>query len=539
MTALVLACPETPAAEIGAQVHEDGGSAIDAAVAAAFAQAVTNPLGTGIAGMAHILMLRSGWAAPASYNASVEIGRLASTAAFESDFVGRSERAGRYLIRDDGNQMGYRSVMTPGFVRGMETVLRDGEGRLAWRRVVEPAARLGLEGFAVYPYLEKYYTLEGPGRPGYPDIHQKLAADALAKACYLPDGQPRRAGEVLRQPAYGRTLERIAAGDADEFYLGGVAVEIAADLTSHGGFVTAEDLAGYTVRIGQPIAGTFRGLTVYSAPPPSHGLILLVMLSLVEDLPLESMEWNGPDYLETIAWATRTAFTECLPYLGDPLFVTVPVSWLLSKNRLRALEPERATDWTAAPAMPADGHTTHLSTADEMGNVVSITHSIGSITGAGVMTPTLGFLYNNFLGQFNVLRGYHDSIMPGKRMGGGCPSILFKGGRPWMAIGSSGGPRLISAVFQSILNAAVFGMSLQDAVAAPRVHSELGRRIYAEPACGGPVTEALRRRGYEVVLTSYMGCNQAVAYGPGGLEVGSDPRGGMGIVARADGEGVR
>jgi gamma-glutamyltranspeptidase/glutathione hydrolase len=145
------------------------------------------------------------------------------------------------------------------------------------------------------------------------------------------------------------------------------------------------------------------------------------------------------------------------------------------------------------------------------------------------MTPSLGFLYNNFLGQFNVLRGYHDSIAPGKRMGGGCPSILFKDGSPWMAIGSSGGPRLISAVFQTILNASVFGMSLQDAVSAPRVHSEQGRRIYAEPAFAGKVENALTRRGYEVQLTPYMGCNQAVGYGPGGLEAGSDPRGDIGI----------
>jgi gamma-glutamyltranspeptidase/glutathione hydrolase len=161
--------------------------------------------------------------------------------------------------------------------------------------------------------------------------------------------------------------------------------------------------------------------------------------------------------------------------------------------------------------------------------VVSITHSIGSIVGSGVMTPSLGFLYNNFLGQFNVLRGYHDSIAPGKRMGGGCPSILFKDNRPWMAIGSSGGPRLISAVFQSILNGAVFGMSLQEAVTAPRVHCEQGRRIYAEPEFDDRVVQALERRGYEVVVTPYMGCNQVVGIGPDGIDAGSDPRGDVGI----------
>ncbi|MGQ0571933.1 MAG: gamma-glutamyltransferase family protein [Armatimonadota bacterium] len=531
MFAKVMTCPEPPAADVGARVFRDGGTAIDAAVAAAFAQAVTNPLGTGIGGMAHILILRAGWTEPLSLNASVEIGSLASTDAFEADFIGRSERAGRYLIRDERNQFGYQSIMTPGFVRGMESVLKEGGGRLEWNRLVSPAVELASEGFAIYPYLEKYYTLEGPSRPGYPDIYRKLAADTLAGKHYLPGGSPVPLGALMRQPEYGRTLERVASQGPDEFYAGAVGREMAADLSAHDAFVTADNLATYTVRTGAPISGTFRDVTIYSAPPPSHGLILLAMLNLVEALPLESMEWNSPDYIETIAWATRTAFTECIPYLGDPLFVTVPVEWLTSKERLSAMKPERATEWTSAPVMPADGHTTHLSAADRYGNVVSITHSIGSITGAGVVTPSLGFLYNNFLGQFNVLRGYHDSIAPGKRMGGGCPSILFKGGRPWMAIGSSGGPRLISAVFQTILNAAVFGMALQEAVSAPRVHSEQGRRIYAEPAFGGRVADTLARRGYEVVLTPYMGCNQAVGYGPQGLDAGSDPRGDVGIGA--------
>lgn len=315
MITKALACPEPPAAEVAARVFKQGGTAIDAAVAGAYAQAVANPLGTGIGGMAHILLLRAGASRPISLNASVAIGSLASTDAFEADFIGRSERAGRYLIRDDRNQFGYQSVMTPGFVRGMEALLSEGAGRLTWERLVEPAAELAGEGFAVYPYLEKYYMLEGGSRPGHPDIEQKLAGDTLARRRYLPGGSPVPLGAVLRQPEYARTLERVGAEGADEFYTGAVGRAMAADLAEHGGFVTAGDLAAYRVRVGPAIFGTFGDLTVYTAPPPSHGLILLVMLGLVETLPLESLTWNGPDYLETIAWATRTAFTECIPYL--------------------------------------------------------------------------------------------------------------------------------------------------------------------------------------------------------------------------------
>jgi gamma-glutamyltranspeptidase / glutathione hydrolase len=129
-----------------------------------------------------------------------------------------------------------------------------------------------------------------------------------------------------------------------------------------------------------------------------------------------------------------------------------------------------------------------------------------------------------------VLRGFHDSIVPGKRFGGGCPTIVYKDGKPWMSIGSSGGPRLISAVFQTIVNVSEFGMSLQDAVTAPRIHSEFGNRIYVEPAVGESVGGELERRGYEIVETEYMGCNQAVIKSADGFEVGSDPRGGMGTI---------
>jgi gamma-glutamyltranspeptidase/glutathione hydrolase len=170
-----------------------------------------------------------------------------------------------------------------------------------------------------------------------------------------------------------------------------------------------------------------------------------------------------------------------------------------------------------------------VTAADSDHNVVAITHSIGSITGAGVMTPALGFLYNNFLGHFNPRPGYRDSIVAGKRVGGGCPTIVFRNGRPIFAIGSSGGSRLISAVFQTILNVFVHRMDPQSAVGAPRFHCEQDGRLYLEPTFPPATVEALRRRGYEIIPAHYMGCNQAVHMADGGLAGGSDPRGGIGI----------
>ncbi|HYM68528.1 MAG TPA: gamma-glutamyltransferase [bacterium] len=528
MISKVVACPEPPAAAVGVHVYERGGTALEAAVAAAFAQGVTLPLGCGLAGMAHILLARRTWPTPRFFNASVAVGSGGHPRVFEDAFVGRSERAGRFLVRGDQNQVGYRSIMVPGFVRGMDTVFRLAGGRIPWASLVGPAAALARDGFPVYPYLERYYTFEGADRPGYPDVVRKLAGDAGARARYLPEGRPPRAGETLRQPEYGRTLERVASGGAEEFYRGNVGRTIAADLAAHDAFVTAEDLDHYEVQEATPARTTFRDLVVYSSPPPGHGPVLLTMLNLVEPLDLGRMAWNGPDYVETVAWATRTAFADCMPYLTDPRFATVPLDWLLSKERVRDAPRERAAEGRGADT-GSDGHTTHVSSADADGDLASITHSIGSIAGAGVMTGALGFLYNNFLGHFNPLRGYHNSIEAGKRMGGCSPTIVYRSGAPWIAIGSSGGSRLVSAVFQTLLNVVLFGMSLADAVASPRVHSEAGRKIYVEPALAGRVADALARRGYEIEVTGYMGCNQAVELTEQGLGAASDPRGGVGI----------
>ena len=529
MRAGAIACPEPPAAETGERIFARGGTALEAAVAAAAVQGVTNPLGCGLSGMAHIMVGRRGWPAPRFLNASVAVGSRAEPGVFEDAFLGRSERAGRYLITGDRNQFGYESIMTPGFVRGMEALLRLGDGSLRWPTLFEPAAGIAGDGFPVYPYLETYYTFEGGDRPGYPDVFRKLSQDAAARERYLPGGRPMRSGETMRQPEYGRTLQRLARGGPDEFYRGEMAREMAADFTARGAFVTARDLATYEVQPAEPVRGNFNGLTVYSAPPPAHGAVLVTMLNLAEEMDLGRLEWNSPDYVEAVAWATRTAFADCMPYLSDPNFVTVPVKWLVSKERLRGARLEFALETGHAAGIPADGHTTHVSALDSDGDVVAITHSIGSICGSGVMTPGLGFLHNNFLGHFNPLRGYHNSIGPGKRMGGGCPTIVYRDGAPWIAIGSSGGSRLISAVFQTLLDVVLFRMPLSEALAAPRIHSESGRKIYVEPALANTVAEPLRARGYEIDVTIYMGCNQAVEWTSAGPAAASDPRGGVGI----------
>ncbi len=404
----------------------------------------------------------------------------------------------------------------------------DGRGRLQWRELVAPAASLGTNGFPIYRYLANYYSLEGPSRPGYPGIVRKLQMDSLARRIYLPNGKPPECGASLRQLRYGATLERLGNSAPADFYTGAIAQLMAGDLEAHGAAVTADDLAGYRARLERPVSMGYREYQIYSAPPPSHGLILLTMLALAETSGLVGLSRAEPDYVELLAAVIRTAFAEVLPYLGDPKFVTVPSEWLLSRERVASVRL-----FASSPSLPNRvlAGTSHVSAADRSGQFISVTHTIGSIAGAGVMSEELGFLYNNFVGQANPLRGHHDSIVPGKRLGGGCPTIVHRGGRPWLAIGSSGGPRLFSAIFQTLLNLMVHNMTLDEAIAAPRIHCEEAGRIYVEPALSPDTQVELQHRGYEVVPTTYMGCNQAVALEQGELVYGSDPRGGGGVAA--------
>jgi gamma-glutamyltranspeptidase / glutathione hydrolase len=530
----IVVCPEPPAAEAGRRILASGGNAFDAAVAAAFAQGVANPIGCGLGGLAFVQVYSARDDVGVYLNASVAIGSGQVPPRFRADLIGRSERVGRYLVRGDPNQMGYPSIMTPGFVAGMGALAaRFGSGRVPWADLVRPAAELAEGGFDVYPYLATYYTFEGPDRPGYPDVRRKLANDPRAEALYLPGGAVPGTGHRLAQAEMARTLQRIASGGAERFYTGDIGREMGADLEAHGALVTRADLEGYAVRTELPVVARWRDLVVQTSPPPSHGAVLLAMLRTVDGIDFSVYEHNSARYLDLIARVTNQAFADGIGILADPAYAPVPLERLLSRGRAARVMRESAAatgdGGNGAAPVGGGGHTTHVTAADAEGNAVAITHSIGSVTGAGVMTPGLGFLYNNFLGHFNPEPGRHDSIAPGKRVGGGCPTIAYQDGRPVLAIGSSGGSRLISAVFQTMLNVFVHGMDVQDAVAAPRIHCEQDGRAYVEPELSEAAIAGLRRMGYEVVVTSYMGCNQAVSLDRATLRGGTDPRGSMGL----------
>ncbi|MDR7419176.1 MAG: gamma-glutamyltransferase [Armatimonadota bacterium] len=533
MRGLVVA-PEPPAAEAGAWALRQGGNAADAAVAAAFAQCVTDPLMCGIGGTAVGLARRGPDGPVRVVDAAVVTGSVPVPQEWQTGYVGRAETIGRYIVRGEGNQLGYASVMVPGFVRGAQHLYANfGSGRLAWRTLLEPAIGLAADGFEVFPYIAAFWA-DTEDRPGYPSLTRKMACTPDGGRIFLkPGGRPYAAGDRLVQHDLARTLKRLAAEGPDEFYEGETGRRIAEDFAAHGGMFTPDDLRDYRVLEYDPLQGRYRGHRVVSVPPPASGAQLIEMLQVAEAMGLASVEHNSPAYIDLMARLMTATFFEHASLKLDP-----PYTMALGVIA-QSLDPRHARRLAAVlrdrrpagpvPVVSAPG-TTHVSVADEEGTLVSFTHSIGSLGGAGVVTPGLGILFNNFVGHFSPLPGLPDSIAKGKRGGGGCPTLLFRDGAPLMVIGAPGGSRLITAVFQSILNVLDRGMTMADAVSAPRFHAEEPGLVFLEPAFAEPVADAVRALGYDVRRTTYMSRVQAILMDGDGFSAGPDPRGGAGAV---------
>ncbi|MBI4276974.1 MAG: gamma-glutamyltransferase [Armatimonadetes bacterium] len=547
--AYALTCPEPLAAAAGELIFARGGNAMDAAVAAAFAQAVVNPLMCGLGGDAFFCVYDPRTRETVMIEAPVTIGSLATPSVFEPLARGRAERVGRFLVEGDINQMGYGSIMVPGFVRGLgEGFRRHGSGRVTWQEVVAPAARLAGDGYAVDHVAARAWRSREPG-PGVPDVFTKLHTTPEARQVYLkPDGGGYRVGDRITLPDLARTLERIGERGASEFYEGETGRRIARDMEANGGLFTWDDLRGYRVRERPPVWGSYRGLTLASCPPPGAGPTVIEMLRILEHSDQAALHWNGPAYLDLVARVLAAAFGDAAVWQGDPAVVEVPLEPWISREHaaeqyariLREMpggaETPRAASADDSRGIPKGGMgrgTTHITAVDEDLLIVSLNTSTGSTGSSGVVTPGLGFLYNNFLGQFDPVPGRRQSIAPGKGSGGASSTIFFRDGRPVLATGAAGGSRLISAIVQSVVNMVDHGMTPAEAVAVPRIHAEEAGILFAEPGLDEVTAEALAARGWEVRTSTYMGRIAAVGIDPDArvLYPASDPRGGRGVAA--------
>ncbi len=527
----------------------EGGNAIDAAVTAAFVQMVVDPQMCSPGGMGQLVLWLGG--DPVEVHFHARAGSLARPDLWLDRITGRTRMWGQYLVEGGANDVGYASIMTPGTVAGLWHAHQK-YGRLPWARCLQPAVATAEEGFVVSPSVWRAWTAPSP-EPGVRSGPERMrATPESARLFGKSDGNFPYIGERVPNPDLARTLRTLAREGAEAFYRGTIAATMAADLAAKGGLVTAEDLAGYRPVEGQPLRGTYRGYTIYTVVPPGGGLTLLQALNILATYDLRPLDPYDPQTLHLLAGAMRAAFADREWYVGDPAFVEVPVIRLLSRERAHQWRqhlddglPVVYPEWqTSGPPS-----TTHLCVVDPGGHAASLTHTLGR--GSGVVTPGLGFMYNNCLSLANPIPGTPNAIAPGKaRLTGMCPTLVFKDGRLAMVVGAPGGTAIITSVLQAIVNVLDHGMSAAEAVSFPRLHCE-GEHVELEGRWPSGHARALAERGHRVLpspagFDSRFGRVQlilvrdAVGQSPAGgeagsawagrrLDAGSDPRGEGGV----------
>ncbi len=497
------------AAEVGRAVLRAGGSAVDAAVATAFALAVTLPAAGNIGG-GGFLVHRAADGAAAAYDFRETAPAAASPQMFLSGGVYDAAR----------HHDSHVAVGVPGTVAGLHRAWAD-HGRLPWRRLVEPAVTLARDGFVLTHARAASLAAVLPRMARYP----------ASVAAYSSDGVPYAAGERFRQPELAGTLELIAAEGPGGFYRGPTASLVAQEMAEHGGLITEADLAAYEPRVREPIRGTYRGYEVVSMPPPSSGgITLLQMLNVLEGYDLRNGGYGSALNVHRIVEAMRRGFADRALHLGDPDFNPgLPVLRLTSKEYaagLRAtIDPDRAS--RSAPdsfEWPATGNeTTHVSVVDADRNAVALTTTLEQSYGSKIVVPGAGFLLNNEMGDFNAAPGLTTAAgligtppnlaEPGKRMlSSMTPTIVAKDGRLFMVTGSPGGRTIINTVLHTILNVVDFGMNVQEAVDAPRFHHQwLPDELRYERRGLSPDTLALlEARGHALAARSSQGAAHAI-----------------------------
>jgi gamma-glutamyltranspeptidase/glutathione hydrolase len=523
----MVATQEARASQVGVQVLADGGTAVDAAVATAFALAVTHPTAGNIGG-GGFLLLRTAAGEAVAY----DFREMAPAGASPTMWL----KDGRY--DPQRHHFSHLAVGVPGTVAGLHLAWRE-HGKLPWKRLVEPAVALARDGFVVTDGLAR--SLEGvlPEMKRYP----------ASVAAFTKAGVPYAMGDVLKQPDLARTLARIADQGPAGFYEGETAELLEREMKANGGLVTRLDLAAYRPQKRVPLRGTYRGYDVITMPPVSSGgTALLQMLNTLEGDDLKQSGWGSAATVHLVAEAMRRAYADRARWQGDPAFnptLGETVQRLISKPYAASLRKTIRAD-QASPSSPRSfewpaesAETTHFSVMDEAKNAVALTYTLEYGYGSRIVVPGAGFLLNNEMGDFNAGPGLTDAegligtepnlAAPGKRMlSSMTPTILAKDGQPFMAVGAMGGRTIINSVLLTILNVVDFGMNIQDALDAPRFHHQwLPDRIAYEAFGLSPDTRALlAARGHALFEIEKQGDAQGIVYDAktGVFEGGADRR---------------
>lgn len=509
------------ASEVGREILQQGGNAVDAAVAVGFALAVVHPEAGNIGGGGFMIIRRR--------DGSVQALDYRETA---------PASASRDMYRaagEDASVTGHLSVGVPGAVAGLTEAHRR-LGRLPFASVIGPAIRLAKEGFVVDEYRSSSIGEDSA----------RLGLFPASRATFLPNGRPPIPGTTFNQPELGATLEAIRDSGAGGFYGGWVADLMVAEMKRGGGIITDQDLASYRAIWRDPVAISYRGYTIYSMPPASSGGVTMgEILNIMEAFgPLPP--FGSATLMHREAEAMRRAFTDRNTYLGDPGFVHNPVDRLLSKAYAAELQKQIGEEASVTPrfdpSVPGGSSTTHYSVIDADGNAVSCTTTLNNSYGSAVTVTGAGFLLNDEMDDFatspgepnmyGLVQGEANAIAPGKRMlSAMTPSIVLDPRKQlYLVVGTPGGPRIITMVYHVISNVIDHRMALPDAVVAPRMHHQ-GLPDSLQVEAGGFLSEtldSLRSRGHGIAVRGYWGDVEAIIRTPAGWQGVSDPRRGGG-----------
>ena len=502
------------ASEVGVAVLEDGGNAVDAAVAVGYALAVVDPCCGNIGG-GGFATIRLADGTTTFFN----FRETAPAAARPDMFL---DAAGEPV--KDLSTVGWKAVGVPGTVLGLEAMLET-YGTMSREALLAPAIRLAREGF----------VLSEGDAANLAGSAEALAGQPNVTAIFFRDGAPLKAGERLVQDDLATTLQTISDGGPGAFYGGPIAAKIVAASNANGGILTRQDFADYTVRETAPVTCGYRGYEIISAPPPSSGgTTICEILNIVEGWPMGEAGFGSVRTIHLLAEAMRHAFVDRNFLLGDPDFGPNPVERLVSDDYAAALraaiDPDRAgrSEDVQSGAPPHESmQTTHYSIVDKDGNAVSVTYTINGWFGAKVIAGDTGFFLNNEMddfttrpgtpNMFGLVQGAKNAIAPGKRpLSSMSPTIVTRDGTLFMVTGSPGGPRIITTTLATIMNVIDHGMDAQAAVDAPRIHHQwLPDRILAEPgALSDDVRAALEAMGHTIAEADPWGAAAAIVAMP-------------------------
>jgi gamma-glutamyltranspeptidase / glutathione hydrolase len=522
----MVATQQALATEAGVQVLREGGNAIDAAVTVGFALAVTLPRAGNLGGGGFML---------------IHLGHSGETVAVDYRETA-PQGAGRDMFLDaagqadnEASRYSYRAVGVPGTVAGLTMILKQ-YGTISLARALAPAIELAEAGFAVDRSLHESLIA----------VRKRMAASAASMAIFYPnEGMPPKIGDKLVQKDLAWSLRMIAERGADAFYDGPIAEKLLADLRTHGGLITADDLAGYRPVIREPVRGTYRGHEILSMPPPSSGgAHIIQMLNLMEPYPIGELGHNSAATIHLMAQSMKLAYADRAVHLGDPDFVAVPTAGLVSReyaDRLRSrINPKCDTPseeiQAGRPAAFESNETTHFSIIDNQGNMVANTYTLNLSFGTKFTAAGTGILLNNQMDDFSakpgspnaygLIGGPANAIAGGKRMlSSMSPTLVLKEGEPFLATGSPGGSRIITTTLQVIMNVIDHGMNIATATHAVRIHNQwLPDELRIERGLNRDTIGLLEKMGYPIATRDAMGGTQSVLVRDGLFFGASDPR---------------